>query len=136
LLRSGLALACANQPCGGVDDGILTALEAATLDLRGTRLVVLSACETGLGDVRNGDGVYGLRRAFVMAGTQNQVISLWKVDDQGTSELMPSFYQELTTKSGTATALRSVQTRAMKSTSRAHPFYWAAFIVSGPQSDW
>jgi CHAT domain-containing protein len=136
LLRSGLALACANAPCGGPDDGILTALEAATLDLRGTRLVVLSACETGLGDVQNGDGVYGLRRAFVMAGARNQVMSLWKVDDEGTSEFMPRFYQELTADVGTETALRRVQERTIETSQRAHPFYWAAFIASGPQTDW
>jgi hypothetical protein len=136
LLRSGLALACANAPCSGPDDGILTALEPATLDLRGTNLVVLSACETGLGDVQNGDGVYGLRRAFVLAGARNQVMSLWKVDDRGTSEFMPLFYRELDENVGTTTALRTVQIRTMQTAERRHPFHWAAFIASGPQSDW
>ena len=83
LLRSGLAFAGANQRLGGGDDdGILTALEASSLDLWGTRMAVLSACETGLGETRRGDGVYGLRRALVMAGVESQVMSLWQVSDQ------------------------------------------------------
>src|SRR5262249_25245117 len=79
LLRSGLALAGANRLRSGQDDGILTALEVAGLDLVGTELAVLSACETGVGHVLNGEGVYGLRRALVLAGVQTQVVSLWKV---------------------------------------------------------
>ncbi|MSQ82648.1 MAG: CHAT domain-containing protein [Myxococcales bacterium] len=82
LLRSGLALAGANrQPDGR---GVVTALEVAGLDLAGTQLAVLSACETGVGDIRNGEGVFGLHRALVLAGAQTQVMSLWKVDDAAT----------------------------------------------------
>ncbi|MGB1014314.1 MAG: CHAT domain-containing protein, partial [Nannocystaceae bacterium] len=80
LLRSGVALAGANKRVGS-DDGILTALEVASMDLRGTELVVLSACETGVGEIEAGEGVYGLRRALTLAGTRAQVMSLWKVDD-------------------------------------------------------
>ena len=88
LVLSGLALAGANQRTGGSDqDGILTALEATGLNLWGTRMVVLSACETGVGDARNGEGVYGLRRALVLAGSESQVMSLWQVSDTATTDL-------------------------------------------------
>jgi tetratricopeptide (TPR) repeat protein len=93
LLRSGLALAGANERrSGAIDDGILTALEASRLDLFGTELVVLSACETGVGEVSNGDGVNGLRRSLLLAGARSQVTSLWKVADLPTKQLMVGFY--------------------------------------------
>ena len=96
LLRSGLALAGANQSIKeSKDDGILTALEASGLNLWGTKLVVLSACDTGLGEVRNGEGVYGLRRAFVLAGTESLVMSLWSVSDYVTREMMTNYYKNL-----------------------------------------
>src|SRR5262249_841693 len=81
LLRSGLALAGANERRKD-DNGILTALEVAGLNLWGTKLVALSACDTGLGEVKNGDGVHGLRRALVLAGAETQVMSLWEVSDK------------------------------------------------------
>lgn len=132
LLRSGLALAGANlQPAG--DDGILTALELGGLNLRGTRLVVLSACDTGLGEVRPGDGVYGLRRALVLAGAESQVISLWKVSDAATRDLMVEYYKGLRVGKGRGEALTAVQRDMLMTTRRWHPYYWAGFIQSG---DW
>jgi CHAT domain-containing protein len=156
LLRSGLALAGANQRRGGgAEDGVLTALEAAGLDLWGTQLVVLSACETGLGEVTSGAGVYGLRRALVLAGSEAQVMSLWQVDDAATRDLMTAYYRRLRAGEGRGAALRQVQLEMLKgggqepsgpqrglagelggprkAGDRSHPFYWAAFIQSG---DW
>jgi CHAT domain-containing protein len=131
LVRSGLALACANSPCPGTDDGILTALEATTLHLDGTELVVLSACDTGVGDIVNGDGIYGLRRAFVLAGARQQIISLWKVDDAATRELMTEFYQRFVQGASAPDSLRAVQLRWARDGERRHPFYWASFVLSG-----
>jgi CHAT domain-containing protein/Tfp pilus assembly protein PilF len=132
LLRSGLALAGANLRLSGEhDDGILTAAEVAQMDLRGTQLVVLSACETGLGDVQNGEGVYGLRRALVLAGAETQVASLWKVADDATKDLMMEYYQRLLQGEGRSAALRAAQRTMMTSSTRAHPYYWAAFIPIG-----
>lgn len=157
LLRSGLILAGVNQQQSGIgEDGVLTALEVAGLDLSGTKLVVLSACETALGDIKNGEGVYGLRRALVLAGSQTQVMSLWKVSDTGTRDLMVAYYTRLKAGEGRTEALRQVQlamlrgqltpTKATQSGRREtsdtavdaakdyrHPYYWAAFIASG---DW
>jgi CHAT domain-containing protein len=131
LLRSGLALAGANQEQSSEDDGVLTALEAAGLDLWGTQLVVLSACDTGVGEVKNGDGVYGLRRALVLAGSETQVMSLWPVSDRITRELMVAYYRGLNQGQGRSEALRLVQLGMLKRAKRQHPFYWAAFIPSG-----
>ncbi len=132
LLRSGLALAGANgRRSGERDDGILTAAEAAQLDLRGTQLVVLSACETGVGKVQTGEGVYGLRRALVLAGAQTQVASLWKVADNATQELMVDYYQRLLKGEGRSAALRRVQEAMLADPARQHPYYWAAFVPLG-----
>ena len=106
-------------------------LEASSLDLDGTELVVLSACETGLGDVSAGDGVYGLRRALVIAGAESQVMTLWRVDDSASRDLMEGFYKRLRDGEGRAEALRQSQLTLMRDPKRAHPFFWAAFIQSG-----
>ena len=134
LLRSGLALAGANTHHGGNgEDGILTALEAAGLDLWGTKLVVLSACETGVGDTKSGDGVYGLRRSLVLAGAESQLMSLWRVDDKATRDLMVAYYKRLLASEGRSEALRQVQLDMLKRPTVEHPYYWAAFI---PIGDW
>lgn len=158
LLRSGLALSGFNRrlQSRSPDDGVLTALEAADLDLWGTGLVVLSACETGLGDVRTGEGVFGLRRALLLAGSQAQGMSLWQVPDVATKDLMVSWYEQMLRGAPKAEALRSIQLAALageplpktgrllrgtrrldESTAVArlagsrHPFYWAGWILSG-----
>jgi CHAT domain-containing protein len=132
LLRSGLALADANLLSrADSDDGILTALEASGLNLWGTKLVVLSACDTGVGEVRNGEGVYGLRRAFVLAGAESLVMSLWPVSDYATRNLMTSYYKNLKQGMGRGASLRQVQLDMLKRNKDLHPFYWANFIQSG-----
>jgi CHAT domain-containing protein/Tfp pilus assembly protein PilF len=130
LLRSGLALAGANER-NPDDNGILTALEVTGLNLWGTKLVVLSACDTGVGEVKNGDGVHGLRRALVLAGSESQVMSLWAVSDKGTRELMVSYYRMLQQGKGRGEGLRQVQLEMLKRVNRRHPYYWASFIQSG-----
>jgi CHAT domain-containing protein/Tfp pilus assembly protein PilF len=131
LLRSGLALTNANLRNPGNDDGILTALEASGLNLWGTKLVVLSACDTGVGEVRTGEGVYGLRRAFVLAGAESLVMSLWPVSDYSTRTLMTSYYKNLKQGMGRGAALHQVQLDLLKRNPQLHPFYWANFIQSG-----
>jgi CHAT domain-containing protein/Tfp pilus assembly protein PilF len=131
LLRSGLALAGANEHRSGDDDGVLTSLEAASLDLWGTRLVVLSGCATGVGEVKNGEGVFGLRRALVLAGAETQVMSLWPVWDEETPSLMASYYRRLLKGEGRGEALRQVQLEMLKDAKLRHPHYWGNFIQSG-----
>lgn len=131
LLRSGLALAGANLRGESGDDGILTALEASGLNLWGTKLVTLSACDTGIGEVKAGEGVYGLRRAFVLAGAESLVMSLWPVSDYVTREMMTAYYKGLRQGQGRGEALRQVQLAMLSRKERQHPFYWASFIHSG-----
>jgi CHAT domain-containing protein len=140
LLRSGLLLAGANLHGAqadslAVDDGILTADEVSGLDLGGARLVVLSACETGLGDVKRGEGVYGLRRAFLMAGARTVISSLWPVPDQQTAEIMATLYTQ--GDQPLAARLREAQLAQLKAIRESnginHPFTWGAFVAIG---DW
>ena len=141
LLYSGLAMAGANrraQAGGASDDGVLTALEVAGLDLRGTELVTLSACETGLGLQRRGEGVFGLRRAFCQAGARSLVMSMWKVPDKETVSLMAAFYGNWRAGKGKAAALREAQLAMIADLRKrphgfAHPFFWAGFVLIG---DW
>ena len=128
LLRSGLALAGGNVT---QRDGILTALEASGLDLWGTKLVTLSACDTGVGEIQNHEGVYGLRRAFLLAGAETLVMSLWPVSDYITRDAMVSYYGRLREGVGRGDALRQAKFEIFKHSSRRHPYYWASFIQSG-----
>ena len=135
LLRAGLALAGANTWLAGrpappeAEDGLLTAEDVSGLDLLGTELVVLSACETGLGEVRTGEGVFGLRRAFVLAGARTLVMSLWRVPDRQTAELMADLYRRVLAGEPRALALRAAQL-ALKAR-YDDPYYWGAFICQG-----
>ncbi|RAV97887.1 CHAT domain-containing protein [Pseudochryseolinea flava] len=134
LFQSGLVLAGANKSLSDKtaqieDDGILTAYEVMNLDLSKTDLVVLSACETGLGKIENGEGVFGLQRSFLQAGARDIMISLWKVDDQYTQELMVSFYQNLLSGKSKTDALKTAQLHLMKST--LDPLLWGGFILVG-----
>jgi len=131
LLRSGLAFAGANKLSSGDEDGILTAMEASGLDLWGTKLVVLSACETGNGKVTNGEGVYGLRRALVIAGAEGLVMSLWQVDDLATRDLMAGYYGRLKAGKPRSSALRDIQLEILGRDKYKHPYYWAAFLAAG-----
>ncbi len=133
LLRSGLLMAgCQKKPHlqnSDINDGVLTAYEVSTLPLFKTSLVVLSACETGLGDVKNGEGVYGLQRAFLMAGAEQVMMSLWKVDDEATREFMVLFYQAWIELNDTGEAYQHAKKKLMEK--YTHPYYWGAFVLSG-----
>jgi CHAT domain-containing protein len=135
LLRSCLALAGANwkhknlTPHSDAGNGILTAEEVSTLDLSATELVVLSACETGRGETLAGEGVFGLRRAFVLAGAKTLIISLWKVPDRQTKELMVDFYNRLLGGESRSEALRNAQLGIRKK--YPNPYFWGAFICQG-----
>ena len=130
LIRSGLALSGANLSADR-ERGILTALEASNLDLWGTKLVTLSACDTGVGEIKNGEGVYGLRRAFFLAGAETLVMSLWPVSDAVTREMMSAYYGGLKQGLGRGDALRHAQLAMQARPNRQHPFYWSSFIQAG-----
>ena len=142
LLWSGLALAGANRrgdQAAGVagDDGLLTAEEIASLDLSGVRWAVLSACKTGVGTLRSGEGVLGLRRAFAIAGAGTLIMSLWRVEDEATSAWMAALYRARSRDKSSAASVRQADLdllaaqRAAGNT--AHPFFWGGFIAAG---DW
>lgn len=137
LLRAGLAFAGINSNApflGEIEtgnDGVLTALEVLALDLTGTQLAVLSACETGLGEIYEGEGVYGLRRAFQEAGVDQVVTSLWEVSDAGTQALMTAMYQRLLEGMPPRQALRDAQRDLMDSPRWGYPYVWSAFMIVG-----
>ena len=139
LLRSGLAFHGANQPLDQTiksgEDGLLVALEISNLKLTNTDLIVLSACDTGLGNVPRSQGVVGLRRAFQEAGARSIVMSLWEVPDKETKDLMVQFYQKLYNGKSKIESIHEASLdvmRAVKSKKgTTHPFYWGGFILSG-----
>jgi len=134
LFRSGLLLAGAsktmqNQRIDREEDGVLTAYEVMNLNMDQTEVVVMSACETGLGEVRNGEGVYGLQRAFMVAGAKAIVMSLWKVNDETTQRLMTNFYSEWF---GGATKYDAFRKAILDiKTEFPEPFYWGPFVMLG-----
>ena len=142
LLRSGLLFAGASNTIRGyaqsssdvisalaTGDGILTAYEVMNMDLDGTDLVILSACETGLGEIKNGEGVYGLQRAFLVAGAQSIIMSLWKVEDEATAKLMEHFYQHWVMGEDKHEAF----IHALRSFKQEYPepYYWGGFVMVG-----
>jgi CHAT domain-containing protein len=141
LRLSGLAFSGANRRVEAGpddDDGVLTAEEVANLDLSGVEWAVLSACDTGVGEIKAGEGVFGLRRAFQMAGARTVIMSLWSVDDQATRAWMRALYEgrfqrQLSTADAvhqaSLTVLRDRRARGQST----HPFFWAAFVAAG---DW
>jgi len=132
LMRSGLLFAGANTVWSGgeipgeLEDGVLTAYEVSNMDLFNTKLVTLSACETGLGDIKGTEGVYGLQRSFKMAGVDYLIMSLWQVPDKETQEFMSLFYKNLTSGQPIAEAFRNTQ-KVMRQ--KYEPFYWAGFVL-------
>jgi CHAT domain-containing protein len=139
LLLSGLVFAGANSRDSAgpdEDDGILTAEEISTLDLRAADWAVLSACDTATGEIRVGEGVLGLQRAFKIAGARTTIMSLWPVEDEATRRWMTALYRHhLIDGQSTADSVRSAHLdllaeRRAKGSS-THPFYWAGFVASG-----
>ena len=142
MLRSGLYFAGADRTLAGtptavgLDNGILTAMEAANLNLSGTELVVLSACNTGQGDLRAGEGVFGLRRALQEAGARAVLMSMWSVPDKETTELMQRFYAKWLAGTEMHEALKQAQLEIREEVKREHgghdlPYYWGAFVLVG-----
>jgi CHAT domain-containing protein len=137
LLRSGILLAGASTTISGTnsvdlssnDNGIVTAYEVMNMNLDGTDLIILSACETGLGEVKAGEGVYGLQRAFLVAGANALIMSLWKVDDAATQQLMTNFYTNWAKGGNKQKAFKQAQIQLM--TKYKDPYYWGAFVMMG-----
>lgn len=124
--------------CGGHADaaavaaktrGFVTSAEVAMLDLKGTSLAVLSACDTGVGGIAVGEGVFGQRRALSLAGARSLVVSLWRIDDQASVRMVDALHARLKAGASPANALRQVQQAWLKERSLEHPFFWAMFLT-------
>jgi len=135
LVRCGIALAGANRAGqitnAAAEDGLLTGLEGSLLNLQGTELVILSACDSGTGEVQIGEGVMSLRRAFRIAGAQTVLASHWKVNDAATSRLMTEFIKRWHSGEGRAEAWRESQLSLLHSDEFQNPYFWAAFTLTG-----
>ena len=142
LVRCGIALAGANHfskletrnPKLETEDGLLTGLEASLLNLQGTELVILSACDSGTGEVKTGEGVMSLRRAFRIAGAESVLASHWKVNDLATSRLMMEFMRRWRGGTPRAQAWREAQLSLLRDTKEkdfSNPYFWAAFTLTG-----
>lgn len=140
LLRFGILLAGAKHSLingqGGTNDGIFTAEKILGLNLQNTKMAILSACDTGLGEVKNGEGVFGLRRAFTQAGGKSLVMSMWKVPDKETMELIVQFYKNIKScKMNRCEALRQAALKEMDIVEQRYgykdPRYWGAFVFMG-----
>ena len=135
MVRCGIALAGANHAAhitnAVAEDGLLTGLEASLLNLQGTELVILSACESGAGEVKIGEGVMSLRRAFRIAGAETVLASHWKVSDEATSRLMTEFMRRWRAGEPRAKAWREAQLALLRSEKFANPYFWAAFTLTG-----
>jgi CHAT domain-containing protein len=129
LLFSGAENTMANKRLQVDNDGLLTAYEAMNLHLEHTSLVVMSACETGLGEIRNGEGVYGLQRAFLLAGAKSVIMSLWNVNDESTRLLMTDFYRNWLN----GTEMHSAFRKAVLDVRKKYPefYYWGPFVLLG-----
>jgi CHAT domain-containing protein len=141
LLLSGLVMAGANHRDAAApdeEDGILTAEEIGTLNLRGTEWAVLSACDTGAGEIRDGEGVFGLRRAFRMAGVRTTIMSLWAIEDESAREWISALYRHhFAEGASTSAAVRQASVEVLQRRRdeglSTHPYYWAGFVAAG---DW
>jgi len=135
MVRCGIALAGANHARQTTDavaeDGLLTGLEASLLNLQGTELVILSACDSGSGEVRIGEGVMSLRRAFRIAGAESVLASHWKVSDKATTQLMREFMRRWRSGEPRAKAWREAQLSLLGSKEFSNPYFWAAFTLTG-----
>ncbi len=131
---SGANVALKGEAIGeDTEDGVLTAEELSMMNLGNVDLVVLSACESGLGE-SSGEGVFGLQRGFKMAGARSLLMSLWKVDDDATQLLMTSFYKNLLSGASKSVALKQAQERVRQTKGFEDPEYWAGFILLDAQN--
>ena len=130
MLKSGIVLSGANSNAQeGKDYGVVTALKLSGLNLKGTELVVLSACSTGVIDLDSTENISGLSKAFIQAGAKDVVMSLWEVDDMKTMELMSHFYTHIAEGNGYSKALKKSKIEMIEA--GLHPYFWSAFVLSG-----